>query len=49
MDPHRRISAKDAMQHPYFNNLEKVSFVALPLDTPWSAINLFIYAHVWLV
>lgn len=34
LDPHRRISAKSAMQHPYFNNVEKVSHVQLPLDTP---------------
>lgn len=34
LDPYKRISAKNAMQHAYFSNTEKVSYVALPLDTP---------------
>lgn len=34
LDPHRRISAKNAMLHPYFDNIEIVKSVQLPLDTP---------------
>lgn len=34
LDPFRRISAKNAMQHSYFKNVEIVSFVSLPLDSP---------------
>lgn len=32
LDPYKRISAKDAMQHSYFQNIEPVSNVRLPLD-----------------
>ncbi|XP_030371759.1 cyclin-dependent kinase 2 [Scaptodrosophila lebanonensis] len=31
-DPNLRISAKDALQHKYFNNVEHVSHVALPVE-----------------
>lgn len=32
LDPHKRISAKNAMQHIFFRNIEPVSRVSLPLD-----------------
>ncbi|XP_017962398.1 cyclin-dependent kinase 2 [Drosophila navojoa] len=31
-DPNQRISAKDALQHPYFQNVQHVQNVALPVD-----------------
>lgn len=34
LNPHSRISAKNAMQHDYFNDVEFVKCVQLPLDTP---------------
>lgn len=34
LDPYKRISAKNAMLHQYFRNVEQVQHVALPLDTP---------------
>lgn len=33
-DPNKRISAKQAMQHKYFKNMERVSPVALPIVHP---------------
>lgn len=30
LDPYKRISAKNAMQHPFFSNVETVSHVPLP-------------------
>lgn len=32
LDPYKRISAKSAMQHPYFNHVEPVTSVNLPSD-----------------
>lgn len=32
LDPYKRISAKIAMQHPYFHNIEPVTSVNLPSD-----------------
>jgi len=31
-DPNLRISAKDALQHAYFRNVQHVDHVALPVD-----------------
>lgn len=33
LDPYKRISAKNAMQHPFFCNVETVSHVPLPVDS----------------
>lgn len=33
-DPNRRISAKNAMQDPYFDDVALVSNIDLPLDSP---------------
>lgn len=33
-DPSKRISAKNAMLHPYFDDVELVSNVSLPIDSP---------------
>lgn len=32
LDPYKRISAKSAMQHPYFHHIEPITSVNLPLD-----------------
>lgn len=32
LNPHRRISAKHAIQHPYFNLIESISTVKLPTN-----------------
>lgn len=32
LDPYKRISAKNAMQHPIFSNIEPVTYVSLPID-----------------
>lgn len=33
LDPYSRISAKNAMQHSFFHNIEPLSNVKLPLDS----------------
>ncbi|XP_036323270.1 cyclin-dependent kinase 2 [Rhagoletis pomonella] len=33
-EPNERISAKNAMTHPYFDDVEHVDYVVLPVDTP---------------
>lgn len=33
-DPSKRISAKNAMLHPYFDDVELVNSVQLPLSSP---------------
>lgn len=33
-DPNKRVSAKNAMNHPYFDNVELVPNVALPSQSP---------------
>lgn len=32
LDPGKRISAKNAMRHPFFHHIEPVAHVSLPLD-----------------
>lgn len=32
LNPHKRISAKSAMQHPFFRSIETITKVNLPLD-----------------
>lgn len=33
LDPYKRISAKNAMRHSFFQNIEPVAHVSLPLDS----------------